>query len=322
MNRKLLVAVVSGALALPMAAQAVEFSVSGHVGRTMVVMDSDYGNDDVANKDTGASPSRFRMTGSEELDVGVTGGVQLEYGVGDDGGSNPSVRHANVYLSGDFGKLTLGQQSTAMDGIPYSNFDNIAWLGGVENGCDYCDADFIKTYSGGRGEGVRYDTPNIGPATVAVSMDGNDRWDAAVKLAGDAGVGGYQLKVGYTDTGKKEMTAISGAVGLAMGAHVNVAWGQTNDDDSDYVNFGLGYNIGDSSIAATYYTSDIEGGGDSWAVGAGHNLGGGIEIFASYKTVNYDDGINQQRDRDGKGKKDLTMDDEGLFVIGARVKFN
>lgn len=194
----------------------------------------------------------------------------------------------------------------------------------MEVGWDYCDADFIQTYRGGRGEGVRYDTPNLGPAAVAVSMDGNDRWDAAVRLAGDAGVGGYQLKVGYTDTGDTEKTAISGAVGLAMGAHVNVAWGQTNDDDSDYLNFELGYNIGDSSsIAATYYTSDIDGGGDSWAVGAGHNLGGGIEIFASYKVVSYDDGINHQRDRDGDTvKEDLAMDEEGLFVIGARVMFN
>ena len=323
MNRKLLVAVVSGALALPMTAQAVEFSVSGHVGRVMVVMDSEGGSDDVANKDTGASPSRFRMTGSEELDSGVTAGVQLEYGAGDDGGSNPAVRHANVYLSGAFGKLVLGQQSRATDGIPYSNFDNIAWLGGVEVGCDYCDADFIQTYSGSRGEGVRYDTPNIGPATIAFSADGNDRWDAAVKLAGDTGAGGYQIKAGYTDDDGTRKTTISGAVGLAMGAHANVAWGKTNDDDSDYMNFGVGYNIGDSSIAATYYTSDIEGGGNSWAVGAGHNLGGGMEIFVSYKTVNYDDGINHERDRDGdKMKEDLMMDEEGLLVIGARVAFN
>ena len=39
MERKLIAAAVSSALALPMAAQAVEFSVSGHINRAVVSVD-------------------------------------------------------------------------------------------------------------------------------------------------------------------------------------------------------------------------------------------------------------------------------------------
>ena len=39
MERKLIAAAVSSALALPMAAQAVEFSVSGHINRAIISVD-------------------------------------------------------------------------------------------------------------------------------------------------------------------------------------------------------------------------------------------------------------------------------------------
>ena len=309
MNRKLLAAVVSGTLVLPMAAQAVEFSVSGHVGRAIAVMDDGSGGDNVGHTDSWASPSRFRMTGSEELDAGVTAGFSLEYGAGNDANANPNMRQGNVYLSGGFGKLAIGQQSRATDGIPYSNYDNHAWLG-TEIGCDYCGEGaevFSTIYSGSRGEGIRYDTPGLGPATVAVSSDGNDRWDAAVRVEGDAGVGGYQIKAGYTDDDGTRKTMISGAVGLAQGAHFNAAWGQTNEDESDYLHFGVGYNAGDTSVAATYSTSDIKGGGNSWAVGVGQSMGAGVQLFAGYKNLAFEDEM---------------MDDYGLFVIGSRISFN
>jgi hypothetical protein len=309
MNRKLLAAVVSGTLVLPMAAQAVDFDVSGHVGRVIVVMDDGSDGTDVDNGDTGASPSRFRMTGSGELDAGVTAGFSLEYGAGNDANDNPNLRQGNVYLSGGFGKLTIGQQSRATDGIPFSNYDNHAWLG-TEIGCDYCGKGgkvFSTIYNGGRGEGVRYDTPGLGPATVGVSSDGNDRWDAAVRVEGDAGVGGYQIKAGYTDDDGTRITTISGAVGLAQGAHFNAAWGQSNEDESDYLHFGVGYNAADTSVAATYSTSDISGGGNSWAVGVGQGMGAGVQLFAGYKHLAFEDEM---------------MDDYGLLVIGSRIRFN
>ena len=94
MQSTLIAAAVSSALALPMAAQAVEFSVSGHINRAIISVD---GGDNV-----NSSQTRFRFTGSEELDNGLTAGVQLEYELTGD------VRHANV---------TLGHGPRAADGM-------------------------------------------------------------------------------------------------------------------------------------------------------------------------------------------------------------
>ena len=65
MERKLIVAAVSSALALPMAAQAVEFAVSGHVNRAIVSIDGTGGKDDgdLKHKDGRTSPSRFPLHG-------------------------------------------------------------------------------------------------------------------------------------------------------------------------------------------------------------------------------------------------------------------
>ena len=321
MDRKLLVAVVAGALAVPMAAQAVDFSVSGHVGRAIVITDND-GDTDVDNSDTSASPSRFRFTGSNDLDAGITASVNLEYAAGKDGIADDrlrqypfaKLRHANVSLSGDFGALIIGQQSEATDGIAYSNFDNHAWLGGVEIACDYCAVDFGGSHGGNRNEGVRYNTPSIGPATVGVFTTGNDDWDVALRMAGSAGVGGYQFKAGYADdaTAGAERIVLSGAVNLPVGVHFNLAWGETDADNTGYVNVGVGYNVGESSVAANLYSSDMGGGGTAVAVGYGQSLGAGVQIFASYTYATFDDDLNGEEE----------MENSGTFVIGSRVAFN
>ena len=70
--------------------------------------------------------------------------------------------------------------------------------------------------------------------------------------------------------------------------------------------FGIGHNIDNTSVAATFSNSQFGGGGDSWAVGIGHALGQ-IELYASYKALDFDL---------------ASREDYGLFVIGSRVKFN
>ena len=312
MNRKLLAFIASGALALPMAAQAADVSVSGHINRALLFGDDVItgADNDVKHSDGGASPSRFRMTGSEELDGGMTAGVNLEYGVGATKGDNPGLRHSAVYLSGGFGKLTLGHTAQATDGIAYSNFDNYAWAAGIEVGCDFCSG--LPSYGGTRSDIVRYDTSSLGPATVGISADGNDFFDAALRVAGDTGAGKYQFKAGYgnTDDAQKNF-AMSGAFGLANGSHFNAAWGQTDPDmgeKTSYWHIGLGHNFGNSSVAATYTDHEHNEGTKSWGVGVGHGMGG-VQFYAGYKNLSYD----METD---------TREDHGFFVVGSRVKFN
>ena len=395
MNRKLLVAVVSGALVLPMAAQGVEISASGHVHRALVFSGlTDTG--DPNHVDGASSASRFRFTGTEELDNGLSVGVNLEFGAlgsadasdapNDAPATVPTIRHASVDFSGPFGTLTAGQTAPATHLISYANLDNVVWLSGVEVGCDFCTASGMKstiftTFGPGRMQVVRYNAPAMGPVSLSFSADGNEFWDAALRASGDMGGIMYSFHAGFTsypavaagdasnvfvgkilpdaapsdtqtvrmhrsgngydildadgnvvmglaastwddgNTGHwkytpgaaaepaSDATTVSVALGLAQGTHVNVTWGQSDPDtgaDGEFTHFGIGHNIENTSIAATYTDSDIGGGGSSWAVGVGHAMGS-AEVYAGYKYLDHDS---------------AAMEDYGFFVLGSRIKFN
>ena len=203
MNRQLLAAVVSGALVLPMAAQGVEIAASGHINRALVFSDLK-GSDDPKHTDAASSGSRFRFSGTEDLENGITAGVNLEYGAGGAGGDNPSVRHASLSLGGVFGTLTVGQTAPATNIIGYANFDNYAWLSGTEIGCDFCGAasgsasSVFTSFGAGRMQVVKLELPAMGPANLSFSADGNDFWDVAVRATGETGGGiSYAFHAGY-----------------------------------------------------------------------------------------------------------------------------
>lgn len=399
MNRKLLAAMVSGALVLPMAAQGVEIEASGHVHRALVFSGLT-ATDDPKHTDGGSSASRFRFTGTEELDNGLTIGANLEYGAlgsadagdapNDDPATVPTIRHASVDFSGVFGKLTVGQTAPATHLISYANLDNLAWLSGVEVGCDFCTASGMKsaiftTFGPGRMQVIRYDAPAMGPVSLSFSADGNEFWDAALRASGDMGAITYSVHAGFThypavaagkasevfvsgpvpapaptaaqtartwtgDNGQpgwtitdnatgetvseangsrwggggqghylftagtaaepeSDATTVSVALGLAQGTHVNITWGRNDPDTgaaSEFTHFGIGHNIENTSIAATYTESDIASGGSSWAVGIGHALGN-AEVYAGYKYLDHDS---------------ATLEDYGFFVVGSRIVFN
>ena len=359
MNRKLLVAAVSGALALPMAAQAVEFSASGHVNRAIVIMDDGTDNN-VQNQEGTASGSRFRFTGSEDLGNGMTAGFRAEVGLDGSGGapritgsneasgglrdsgsgtgSDPvRLRQVNVYFSGAFGAVTLGQQSYANDLTQYASLDNYAWLGGIEAGCDFgCGFNFrdsatgaLTTVSPGsfqiwskfRNDLIRYDSPALGPATVSVSAGNNDYYDLSVSVSGDAGEMSYQLLAGTShDSDGSEQIEMSAAAGLSQGTHAAFGWatdevpGQSSSQDPTTWHAVLGHNFGNSSVSVIYYNSeDVYGDemdGNSWGVGFGHAFPDqAVQVYASYRMWEAD--IPNRR-----------TDDISVFVIGSRIQFN
>ena len=205
-ERKLIAAAVSSALALPMAAQAVEFSVSGHVNRAVLSVDTGGDDDDdLQHVDSNASQSRVRFTGSEEMDNGMTAGVNMEMGILSTGStSGTTTRHAAAYLNTPGGKLTLGHTSTAADGMAHARLGGPSWLGGVTNWCSYYSknaaggtAVACPSNDGGRTDVLRYDTPSLGPATLSFSAGDNDYWDAKLTIAGSFGDAGYDIRIGH-----------------------------------------------------------------------------------------------------------------------------
>ena len=336
MEKKLIAAAVSSALALPMAAQAVEFSVSGHVNRAIVSVDdgTDANDGDLEHVDANSSETRFRFTGSEELDSGMTVGVNLEIG-------RPSdwrTRHANVYLSTIGGKITLGQGGTASDGMTNARLGGPSWLGGVTNWCAYhSDGDnpACLTNDGARAEVLRYDTPAIGPASIAISAGDNDYWDVMLKVAGSFGDAGYDIRVGHIAEYDKEVvteesvadltsgvvtttkttsiapagdqTGASAAVSFGQGTSVAVAWSKDKLQDNDYQYVEVDHSYGDGSVGVYYKRGDtLTDKGSLWGVGIGHSIGSGATVYAGYRQM----------------KRDSSDDNTDLLVAGMRVTFN
>ena len=121
MNKKVLAVAVSSALAAPMAAHAVKYKLSGQVNRAMVYQ-NDGTNTDIQFTDNISSGTRWRMTGSEDIGNGMKVGFNWEWqvssnptgtaiGGGDFGGntSGNAIRKAEVWFSGGWGKVSLGQ---------------------------------------------------------------------------------------------------------------------------------------------------------------------------------------------------------------------
>ena len=233
MERKLIAAAISSALALPMAAQAVEFSVSGHINRAIVSVDGggpqgmpDANDGDVRHVDANASQTRFRFTGSEELENGMTAGVNLEYGgIGQTTATGWSInaRHANVYLSTAGGTISVGHTSTATDGMAHARLGGPSWLGGVTNWCAFhghrgagkttaTAGPACESNDGGRQAILKYDTPAIGPASIAVSTGNNDYFDIRLTIAGSMGEAGYDFRIGHIAEYEADVEAVAASL--------------------------------------------------------------------------------------------------------------
>ena len=312
MERKLITVAVATALGLPMAAVAVEGSVSGHVNMAIVKVD----DNDAMVQDANGSETRFRFTGSEELDNGLTAGVALEvgsgggtYGYGADDNSDFRVRHANVSLSSAAGKLTIGQQNTPADASSYADVGS-TWIAGATNWCSYGIGGGAACVNNetGRKRAVRYDAPAIGPLSLGLGFGNDDAWDVAAQISGSAGDAGYNLRVGYNGESGNEDLIAGGSVTVGS-TGVAVSWtdGEDGNGDNESLYIKLDQSYGDGSVAVYYKRGENSTGeGDLWGVGVAHSLGGGATAYAGYRVVD----------------NDAAADETDGFLAGLRVTFN
>ena len=318
MERKLVAAAVATALGVPMAADAVELKASGHVNAAIVVQQTD-DDSNAEIVDANGSETRFRFTGSEELESGMTVGVQLEIGAGggvrsynqamddDDmpeGNENDfRIRHANVSITSEAGKVTFGQAAVAADGAVYADVGS-SWIAGATMWCSYAGSGpACATFSGGRAEVIRYDTPALGPAKLMVSAGNDDYWDLQGRVGGSLGDSGYDLRIAYIDPA--ESISGSAAFTMSQGTGVAVAWGQADEASVQYVK--LDHTYGDGSVGVYYKTGEDADGneGTLYGVGVGHAVGGGATVYAGYRFI----------DNDGE-------DELNIILAGMRVTFN
>ena len=317
MHKKVLTVAIAGALAAPMAAQAVDFTVSGHINRALVYTDVDGGDSITDFKDHGSSGTRVRFKGSSETEAGVTAGVNMELGVSSDS-NKVSVRHSAVSFGGEFGTINFGHTSEAADGTTYHDKSGVFGIGHGQEAGDSNAAAYVPGMGGGRHAGVHFSSASFGPASFSFSAMDNDRFSAKLSIGGDAGVASYTGSLAYLDTGGG-YEEIAGGLGLKLSSGVtwSMAGGtQSNGSDASFVQSTLGYVFGSNAIGVSWYgSSDVmpEGKtlGDGTAIGLAfkHTMAkAGVEIMASVQQYSADLA-------DGSEMDDI------VAIIGSRVKF-
>ena len=300
-----------------MAAQAVDFTISGHVNRALVIVDADGGTSgEVVNN--GSSSTRVRWVGSSELMDGNSVGIQVEYQETGDG--SLGLRHANVKYSGEFGKITIGQGSEAGDGSAYKGGVGTFGIGhGQEKGSAFTLGSYFGSLdAGGRTHNIRYDAPAIGPVGAAVSVGNGDSISAAATLSTEFSGSAFNAMIATLQApGDTATIGASAGVSMASGLGISGAWGQgesmgDNATDPSYFQAAIAYSFGDSTVSASWYSSeDFENeGSEGTAVGIGvnHNLPKvAAQVYAAVQNYAVEDGALDE--------------DETVLVVGTRVRF-
>lgn len=314
MNKKVLAVAVSSALAAPMAAHAVKYKLSGQVNRA-IVFGSDGDNTDIQFIDNTSSGTRWRMTGSEDIGNGMKVGFNWEWqnsqnsqtapiGTPGDFGEAETMRKAEIWFSGGWGKLTLGQGSGAGDGtteVDLTSTWNVAYTGrasfggaivwrtgagGTVGGGLTHGATFSHYDSFGRYDRIRYDSPALGPVTLSVSGGQRDKYEGAARWS--QGIGGGQISAGifygrYTNGGVENR--YGGSIGylFSFGTELQFQYSQNeptsapgapSTDGKSYY-FKVGQNWGNNSAGIGYgEAKDVTPGytDKGFNIGFNHNL--------------------------------------------------
>jgi outer membrane protein OmpU len=301
--KKILLA--TSAVALFAGAASAEVAVSGSARMGLV-----YADDGTDSTTFFSSRVRIVFTASGETDTGLSFGAstRADQESGNDasnGSGGDTNGDSTVFISGAFGKLTMGDVGGAADALvgqtsgvgygPNDGLQEINFINTTKTAAYYEYSAGALTFGLGAGQlevgeelnvGVKYSTDAYS-AALAWETDGDDL--DMISLGGSATFGAATLKARISDldaAGADTMWSVS--VDYAMGATTLTAY---------YTDFGnvasLGFNPNDAVSALSTDTQHV-------GIGAAYDLGGGATVAG---------GIIQQLN---DGIDDATIADVGL----------
>jgi predicted porin len=337
MNKKALAVAISSALAVPMAAQAVSFNLSGQLNRAIMFADDGVASD-IFFTDNSVSNSRFRLTGSEDMGNGMTAGFNLEWAAsinsndyvaikqggdkslaGANKGGALSARKNEIWFSGNWGKLSVGQGQTATDGMGDADLSN-TWLADFSTPVSWGGAMTFRTagaagakstikmfnattYFDGhsRRARIRYDTPAFGPLTISVDASQNDAWGVKGYVYTSLGGGDLSLALAYASGDNRfGRSDYGGSLSylFSQGTNITLGW-QDRDFAAAARNTAthwyakLGHRWGNNAVSISYGETDdvLANGSEASSIGLGfvHSIPKPkVELYASYHNVSLD----------------------------------
>ena len=186
----------------------VSLTISGQVNELVYWWDNgDESN--VYQGTSGFSSSRFRFKGDANINSDWSAGYMIEIETkgaqvnaqsasNDDGGEAIALRHSFWYLkSKRLGKISVGLTSFAADDILSStglggtataaqgNYDGAPGMGLEFGGTNILVKDVFDVWDVDRGNVVRYNTPSIAGFVLSAAWGEDDRWDVALRYAGE-----------------------------------------------------------------------------------------------------------------------------------------
>lgn len=331
----------------------IELKLSGQVNRGVLLTD-DGDDEETFFVDNDNSSTRFRFTGSGNINEDVKTGIVVEVQFESNstasvnqnnksaGPNNFTERKLEWYIdSKTFGRLTVGQGDMASNGtseVDLSGTGVIAYsaVGDSAGGILFFDKGVANALSTttvnnrfnnldglSRQDRVRYDSPSLAGFSASGSWGDNGRWDAALRYAGEFGAFRAEGAVAYSNNQNDE-DLINGSVSVLhkdTGLSLTFAAGEEQDANERsfyYIKGGWQTKaltpLGKTAFAIDYFE------GESDVLGW-ESMSYGVAIVQNIDKVGtelYIGGRVYESDETGVG---VNFDDIYALLVGARVKF-
>lgn len=263
------VLLATSVLALSATVAAAEVKLSGDA-RMGVVYDGNL----AVNKLQLTSRARVSFTMSGETDGGLAFGASFRADQAAVANGNTAMNGGSVFVSGAFGKLTMGDTGSAADNIVGNvSATSLTGIGDVNE----------LGYAGNVKTAAKYEFSTNG-LTLAISAGqaGSKDMSIAAKYSVDA----YSVALGYEDIGAGNTQTTLGVGAKMSGVDVKLvvanrsaarvaALGGTIKKTG--VALSVGYTMDATSVTA-FYAKNNKNGRDAYGIGASYDLGGGAKV--------------------------------------------
>ena len=264
--KKLLLA--SSALVLSAGVAAAEVRVGGD-GRMGII--KGFGTDDLAF----TSRIRISFAASGETDGGLTFGGSIR---ADNSGGGAAGTAGSVFISGAFGRLTMGDVSGAAEAA----VGDVAGVGLTGLG-DLNEATYLSNGGAGVRPTMRYDytTGALGFHLSADNPIASEAYSVAVTYNGGAFKGGLGYEVNDDIDADHIIAGVEATFG---GATVKAIYGTADIGGASGDQYGVSLAYAFDAITATvfYYDDEELGGAEAYGIGAAYSLGGGATLRGGY----------------------------------------
>jgi predicted porin len=224
--------------------RVVSLQIYGDITQGLLIWDNG-DESDVYVTDNDALGSVLGFKGEATLKPGVKAGYKMELQVqsasssavtegpnGDDPDDILSIRHNHLYIESErWGRITIGQQSSASDGAAQVNLSNSLIAPSPDQGTAMTPGglgagrilgEYASDFDGGRNDLVRYDSPTIYGFVASAAWGDDDYWDIALRFTKEFNSVKLAAAIAYAedDTDESVFGNFTQVIGSASIMHV------------------------------------------------------------------------------------------------------